>query len=110
MRAIYGVGEDDPLLLYVGRVALEKNLAEPFQAQGTPKLSGSFVSLLRRGNLSPQLHCTVLVDPATMRDKGETVINDLDTTGLTVRQVLERLAKAAGLRVELDGDVIWLRP
>jgi hypothetical protein len=92
------------------RVALEKNLAEPFQAQGMPKLSGSFVSLLRRGNFSPQLRCTVLVDPATMRDKGETAIADLDTTGLTVRQVLERLAKAAGLRVELDGDVIWLRP
>jgi hypothetical protein len=91
------------------RQALEKNLAEPFQAL-TPKLGGSFVAALRQGALGSQVRSTLLVDPAAMRDKASLEIPEFDTTGLTVGKVIERLASAAGLKMVLDGDVIWLRP
>ncbi|MCY3021014.1 MAG: FecR family protein [Planctomycetota bacterium] len=90
------------------RVDVEKNLAEPFSREPL-KLSGSFAGLLRHGALSSQLRCTVLVDPAAMREKSGTEIKDLDTANLSRRQVLERLASAAGLVMVIEGDVVWLR-
>lgn len=91
------------------RAAVEKNLGEPFRG-ATAKLSGTFAGLLRFGELSPQLRCTVLVDVAAMREKAGVEIQDLDTAGLSVGQVVERLAQAAGLKMTLEGEVVWLRP
>jgi hypothetical protein len=91
------------------RAAIAKNLAEPF-AGGDAPLSGTFAGLLRRAALSAQLRCTVVVDPAAMREKADIAVNGLDVAKRTVGDVLLRLAEAAGLTVAIEGDVIWLRP
>jgi hypothetical protein len=87
------------------RVDMERNLAEPFQ--DPPRLSGAFSNVLPV--VSAKLRCSLMVDPAAMRDKATLEIHDLDTTGLVVGQALERLAHAAGLKPVLEGNVLWLR-
>lgn len=91
------------------RVALERNLAEPFKSD-PQKLNGSFLGLLRQSALGAQLRCSVLVTPAAMREKAGVDIHDLDVAGLSVGQVVAHLAEAAGLRMVLEGKVVWLRP
>jgi hypothetical protein len=85
------------------------SLAKPFTC-ATPSLKGNFAGLLRQGELSSQLSCTILVDPVSMREKAGFEVRDLDAAGLTVGKVVEQLARAAGLRMVLEGGVVWLRP
>jgi len=91
------------------RLALENNLADPFKSDA-PKLSGSFAWLLRQSGLGTKLRFSVLVYPAAMREKAGVEIRDLDVAGLSVGQVVERLAQAAGLRMVLEGEIVCLRP
>ena len=90
------------------RVQLDKNLSDPYQSAGD-NLSGKFAGLLRQSELSSQLRCTVLVDPACMRDAGDKQIDNLETKGMSVGQVLERLVQKAGLNISINGEVIWIR-
>ncbi|MGD0089257.1 MAG: FecR family protein [Planctomycetota bacterium] len=92
------------------RETMETSLAEPFRC-AEPILSGSFAGLLRQqGELNHQLRCTILVDPVAMREKAGVEIHQLDVSGFSVEKVVERLAREVGLRMVLEGDVVWLRP
>jgi hypothetical protein len=91
-----------------GSASVRKNLAEPF-ASGSPKLSGTFAGLLRNSELSSQLRCTLLVDPAAMREHAGDQIAELEVEGASIGKVLELLAQKAGMKVVLEGDIIWLR-
>ena len=91
------------------RVRIDKNLNEPFQSGGKNILSGAFAGLLRQSVLSPQLRCTVLVDPAAMKEAANKKI-DIEVTDISVGQVLDRLVEKAGLKMAVVGDVIWIGP
>ncbi len=89
------------------RVALESNLAEKFR--GGETLSGTFASILRTSPLSSQLRCSVLVDPAKMKEHAADPIADLPAANATIRELLGALAAKAGMKVHLEGGIIWLR-
>ena len=92
------------------RVKLEKNLAELFRGDGSGVLpEGSFVSVLRQSGLSAQVRATILVDPEAMKRVALKPIPQLNVLQLSQMQVLQALAKEAGLRVVLEGPVVWLR-
>ena len=91
------------------RMEIERNLTEPFQTLGEARLTGTFAWLLRQGALSSQLRCTVLVDPQALQECADKQA-ELEIAHRTVGQVLEQLAKSAGLKAQIEGQVIWLRP
>jgi hypothetical protein len=92
------------------RAQIDKNLAERFRNSGENNLNGSFVGLLRNSSLSAQLHCTVLVDPRSMKEKAALEIKNLHVANATVGDVLTAMASAAGLKMVIEGEVVWLRP
>jgi len=91
------------------REEIDRNLSEPFQSSGAEALTGSFAWLLRQSALSSQLRCTVLVDPQSMKEHAGDAIPELDVREKTVGQVLEQLARQAGLRMAVEGEIVWLR-
>lgn len=91
------------------RVKLEQELARPLQA-GTESLPArSFPWLLRSSGYFSNLGCTVLVDPAAMERLALEELPALDARGKNAGQALRALAEAAGLRMVLEGEVVWLR-
>jgi len=94
----------------VWRAEVEAKLSEPFVSSGAEKLSGGFAWLLRHSVLSSQIHCTVMVDPLFMKDHWSDEVKDLPVSNVTVAQVIERLAARVGLKMAIEGDVVWLKP
>ncbi|HYF49360.1 MAG TPA: hypothetical protein VEJ63_08140, partial [Planctomycetota bacterium] len=92
------------------RADMEAKLSEPFVSSGADKLTGGFAWLLRQSVLSSQLHCTVLVDPSFMKDHWSDEVKNLSIANLTVAQVIERLAARVGLKMTIEGEVVWLKP
>ena len=92
------------------RAELEKDLAEPFQGDGSGTLpAGAFAGLLRQSGLFVQLRTTVLVSPEAMGRVAAKQIPALDVRGQSLHQVLQTLARAAGLRVVVEDGVVWLK-
>jgi hypothetical protein len=92
------------------RAELDKNLAEPFQGDGSGTLPpGAFAGLLRQSGLFVQLRATVLVSPEAMSRVAGKQIPALDVRGQTLLQVIHTLARAAGLRVVVEDGVVWLK-
>ncbi|MBI3829825.1 MAG: hypothetical protein HY291_09925, partial [Planctomycetes bacterium] len=92
------------------RVELEKNLAEPFRGDGSGRVpEGGFAGVLRQSGQFIQLRSTLLVDPGVMRRLAQKQIPQLDVNGKTLGEALALLAEAAGLRVVIEDEVVWLR-
>ena len=89
---------------------LEKNLAEPFKGDGSGAVSGTFAGLLRQSGIGTQLRYTVLVDLAGMQQNHSKPIAALDVSQFSIGQYLDALARAAELKVVLEGDIILLTP
>ncbi|MCZ7646037.1 MAG: FecR family protein [Planctomycetota bacterium] len=91
------------------RAALDENLSEPFQGDGSGTLEGEFRALLRGGPFV-RLRATILVDPASMERLAERKLGPIETKEKSLGEVLRAVAAAAGLRVALEDEVVWLRP
>jgi len=93
------------------RAEIERNLAEPFEGDGSGTLpAGSFVGLLRQSGLFIPLKTAVLVDPTAMKEWANRRLPALDVRGRTIGEALRALAQAAGLRMVIEDEVIWLKP
>jgi hypothetical protein len=45
-----------------------------------------------------------------MKEHANDPVGEIDVVGMSVRRVIETLAGVAHLKMEIDGDVIWLKP
>jgi hypothetical protein len=88
---------------------LDKELAEPFHGD-TESVKRAFAGALRQSGLGLQLRHTIMVDPASMKEHANDPVGEIDVTGMTVQQVIKTLAGSVHLKMEIDGDVIWLKP
>lgn len=91
------------------RAKLEQELARPLQAGAGSLPARSFPWLLRSSGYFSNLGCTVLVDPAAMERLAQEELPAMDVRGITAGQALRAMAEAAGLRMILEGEVVWLR-
>jgi hypothetical protein len=91
------------------RRELDRELSEPFHGNAD-SLKRTFAGALRQSGLGMQLRHTIMVDPAAMKEHANDPVGEIDVTGMSVRRVLETLAGVAHLKMEINGDVIWLKP
>ncbi|MBE7463540.1 MAG: FecR domain-containing protein [Planctomycetes bacterium] len=92
------------------RRELDASLKLPFRSEtGGMPAGATFRQWLRSGRFAA-LHASVLVDPASMERLAAKQMPELATREKSLGEVLHELAGAAGLRVVVEDEAIWLRP